>query len=77
MVCVNGKGLPGMVKVCLGLQTAVSPCIQHHRVLRRSMVKVYWEGGAWVEPVTTSKLLALPHFYIQEIPLVCRVELFI
>ena len=34
-------------------------------LLPESWVKAYWEGGAWVEPDTTSKLLALPHFHIK------------
>ena len=28
--------------------------------------KTYWEGGAWVEPGATSKLLSLPNFHIKE-----------
>ena len=35
-------------------------------VLTNSRVKTYWEGGAWMEPYTTSKLLALSHFHIKE-----------
>ena len=29
------------------------------------LYRAYLEGGAWVEPDTTSKLLALPHFHIK------------
>ena len=32
--------------------------------------KGYWESVVWVEPVTTSKLLALPHSHIKEKPAV-------
>ena len=32
-----------------------------YNILPKSRVKAYWEGGVWMEPDTTSKLLALPH----------------
>ena len=35
-------------------------------VLPKLRIKVYWEEGAWVETDITSKLLALPHFHIEE-----------